>query len=85
MSEKTIGSGRQGSVLFTRWISKDICMQGEETRRPTREQRPRILVVEAAMRPDDDVEIQERRCGVHGGGRYELLVRPRRLESWRDR
>jgi hypothetical protein len=25
MGEKTIGSGRQGSVLFTRWISKDEC------------------------------------------------------------
>ncbi len=30
MGEKTIGSGRQGSVLFTCWISKDEC-----ERRPT--------------------------------------------------
>ncbi len=25
MGEKTIGSGRQGSVLFTCWIGKDEC------------------------------------------------------------
>jgi nucleotide-binding universal stress UspA family protein len=27
MGERTIGSGRRGSVLFTRWISKDECQR----------------------------------------------------------
>jgi hypothetical protein len=31
MGEKTIGSGRQGSVLFAYWISKDECERRSTT------------------------------------------------------
>jgi hypothetical protein len=35
MGEKTIGSGKQGSVLFPCWISKDACDR-RSTADPTR-------------------------------------------------
>ena len=56
-----------------------ICVQRGGTGRPTREQRHRMLVVEAAMRHGDDVEIQERRCDVPGG-RNERKI-PKTLEE----
>jgi hypothetical protein len=56
-----------------------IRMQRGGTGRPTRGQRPRLLVVEAARRRGDDVEIQKRRCDVPGG-RNERKV-PKTLEE----
>lgn len=56
-----------------------IRMQRGGTGRSTREQQPRVLGVEAAMRCGDDVEIQERRCDVPGG-RSERKV-PKTLEE----
>ena len=55
-----------------------ICMQREGTESSTREQRPRMLVVEAAMRRGDDVEIQER--SDVPGGRNERKI-PKTLEE----